>query len=565
MRKHLLFLVFTIWSISIGNSQEAVPADYFQSPLDIPLVLAGTFGELRSNHFHSGVDIKTQKKQGLNVLAAAEGSVSRIKIAHYGYGKALYLTHPNGYTTVYAHLQKFSPAIEAYIKKKQYKKENFEIELFPNADLFKVSKGEVIGYSGNTGSSGGPHLHFEIRDRNSRPMNPFLFGMDILDTKKPKVTRVLAYPLDDNATINQSANPIELRITQQPNGDFKAENINALGRIGFGVSTIDQQDLANNKNGIYSIQTEVNGEDIFKVQMDKFSFSETRYLNRMIDYSFYQKKKSRVQKLFIEKNNPLSIYKNVRDDGALYIGDGLSYEYNITITDYKKNTTRINIPILGKTDTIKITKQDKSTDHYAYSNQSYSFKDGKFNAYIPKGALYEDTFLDLKVSGDILTLHNKETPLHKSAIISYDISDYTVEDREKLYLGTVNDKGEVYYTGAKIKEGRLSCSTRKLGTYSIGMDKTAPTISPQNIKDKKWMSNYRYLKFKIDDTKSGIKGYRATVNGKFILMEYDYKTKSLVHDFNDNVVTDTENNLKLIVTDNVGNSSTFETTFFRKK
>ena len=564
MRIYNIFFIIALWGFTLVNAQEDITKDYFQSPLEIPLLLSGTFGELRSNHFHSGLDIKTQQQQGLKVVAAAGGTVSRIKIAHYGYGKALYLTHPNGYVTVYAHLQKFSSAIEAYIKKQQYKKERFEIELFPTANLLTVAKGEVIGYSGNSGSSGGPHLHFEIRDKHSRPMNPLLFGMEVMDTKKPKINRIMAYPLDENAAINGSSNPIELRLTQQPNGNFKAESIQAQGRIGFGISTIDQQDLTINKNGIYAIQTVVNGQTNFKVQMDKFSFAETRYINRMIDYSFFQEKKSRVQKLFVEKNNPLSIFKNVHDNGVLFIADSLSYQYNITVTDFKNNTSRIDIPIIGKVDSIKIPKKNVNTDHYAYASQKYNFRDGKFNVYIPKGALYEDTYLDLKVSGDTLTLHDKGTPLHKNAVISYDITRYSQEDRAKLYLGMLNYKNEVSYSGARIKDNNLSCSTRKFGKYSVGIDKTPPKISPQNISDKKWMSKYRYLKFKISDDKSGIKGYRATVNGKFILMEYDYKTRTLTHDFNDNSVTDTENNLKLIVTDNVGNSSTFEATFFRK-
>ena len=185
--------------------------------------------------------------------------------------------------------------------------------------------------------------------------------------------------------------------------------------------------------------------------------------------------------------------------------------------------------------------------------------------YIPKGALYDDTFLDIDVSADTITFHNEETPLHKNATVSYDLSGYTGEDREKLYLGVLNYKNEVYYTNTKIKDNKLRIATRKFGTYTLGMDKTPPVITPKNVAQGRWMSKYRYLKFKIEDDKSGIKSYRATVNGKFILMEYDYKTKTLIHDFNDNVVTDTENNLKLIVTDNVGNSTTFETTFFRKK
>lgn len=561
-----LFLIITVLHLCtpVQAQKELPPQDYFQSPVEIPLILSGTFGELRSNHFHSGVDIKTQRKQGLNVLAAAEGYVSRIKITHYGYGKALYITHPNGFVTVYAHLKKFSPSIEEYIKKQQYKKESFEIELFPNSDVLTLQKGEVIGYSGNTGSSGGPHLHFEIRDKNSRPMNPLLFGVEIQDTKKPIVTRVIAYPLDENSSINQSSNPVEVRIIQQSDGHFKAERLQAQGRIGFGVSTVDQQDFAVNKNGIYKIQSQVNGKVNLEVEMNKFSFAETRYLNRMIDYGYFKRKKIRIQKLFIERNNPLSIFKNVEDNGELFIADGLSYDYSIRISDYKNNETRIKIPILGKLDSIRIPKKERVTDHYAYANQNYTFQQGKFDVYIPKGALYDDTFLDLKVSGDTLTLHNEETPLHKNAVISYDISEYLPEDREKLFLGLLNYKNEIFYTGARIKSNKLSCATKILGTYSLGMDKTPPKITAQNMTNGKWMSKYRYLKFKIEDQESGIKGYRATVNGKFILLEYDHKTQMLVHDFNDNAVTDTENNLKLIVTDNVGNSSTFEITFFRK-
>ena len=564
MGKYVLLLFFLALQLMPCQAQEEVPTDYFASPLDIPLVLSGTFGELRNNHFHSGLDIKTQRKQGLKVFAAADGAVSRIKIAHYGYGKALYITHPNGYVTVYAHLKKFGPTIEEYVKKQQYKKESYEIELFPNADLLTITKGEVIGYSGNTGSSGGPHLHFEIRDNNSRPMNPLLFGIDIQDTKKPQVTRVMAYPLDEKSAVNQSSNPVEVRLIQQANGNFKAEGIQAQGRIGFGISTIDQQDFAVNKNGIYGINTSLNGNVNLQVLMNKFSFAETRYINRMIDYSFYLKKRSRIQKLFIERNNPLSIFKNVDNNGELYIEEGLSYDYSIEVTDFKDNTTKIRIPILGKNDSIIIPKKINSTDHYVYADQNYSFTEGKFEVYIPKGALYEDAFLDITASGDTLNFHNDETPLHKNAVISYDVSDYAPEDREKLYLGILNFKNEVYYSGSRIKDNQLSCSTKKMGTYSIGLDKTPPKITAENLTEGKWISKYRYLKFVVEDEKSGIKGYRATVNGTFILLEYDHKTKTLVHDFNDNSVIDTENNLKLIVTDNVGNSSTFETTFFRK-
>lgn len=544
--------------------QEDIPQDYFANPLDIPLVLAGTFGELRSNHFHSGLDIKTQRKTGLPVYAAASGTVTRIKISHYGYGKALYITHPNGYNTVYAHLQKFCPEIEEYIKKAQYDKESFEIELFPKDGELTVSQGEIVAYSGNTGGSGGPHLHFEIRDKNSRPMNPFLFGIDIKDTRPPTLSKLKAYPLDKNSYINGSTDPVELRIKQNQDGSFTTENVKAFGTIGFGVATIDQQDYANNKNGIYEIRTAINGATNFEVIMNKFSFAETRYLNRMIDYAQYKNRKGRIQKLFVEKNNPLSIYGKLNDNGILKIDDSLSYQYFINIRDFAGNNIELTVPITGKKDSLITSPKDRETDHYVYSDQGYSFSEGKYTVYIPKDALYDDTFLDLKVDGDKLTLHRDEIPVHKNISVSYDLSGYDEDDRDKLYLGRLNYKGDIYYSNTKIVDGTLKIGTRILGDYSLAKDTTPPTITPKNIENKKWMSKYRYLKFEIDDKDSGIKGYRATVNGKFILMEYDYKTKSLIHDFNDEAVTDTENNLKLIVTDNVGNSATFETTFFRK-
>jgi len=558
--------IIYIYSTVFCLSQTNIPNDYFINPLDIPLVMAGTFGELRSNHFHSGLDIKTQRKEGLKVYAAAAGYISRIKISHYGYGKAIYIKHPNGYTTVYAHLKKFSPKIEAYLKEKQYKKERYQIEVFPTSGTLTISQGDIIAYSGNTGSSSGPHLHYEIRDPNARPMNPFLFGIDIADHKPPKITKAFAYPLDKNSFINNTQEPIELRITMQKDSTYITEKIKAHGNIGFGISTIDQQDAANNKNGIYQIQTTVNGEENFFLSMDKFSFAETRYLNRMIDYGHYIKKKNRVQKLFIEKNNPLSIYKRHLDNGFLNIQDSLSYQYRIKIKDYAGNVTTITVPIIGKRDTLIKPSTPTATKDYAYSDQSFSFSEGKFSVYIPKGALYDNTFLNLASSSDTLHFHQEETPLHKNAVISYDLSAYNGEDREKLYLGRINRKGnDIYYSNTKIKDNALTTATRTFGKYTIGIDKKPPVITPKNVAEGRWMSKYRYLKFKIEDNQSGIRSYRATVNGKFILMEYDYKTNTLVHDFNDNVVTDTENNLKLIVTDNVGNSTTFETTFFRKK
>jgi len=223
-----IFLMLLLVGAS-SLAQSNIPKDYFGKPLDIPLILSGSFGELRSNHFHSGLDIKTQQRTGLPVYAPADGYVSRIKVGHYGYGKALYIKHPNGYSTVYAHLERYAGKIQDYVKKQQYRKESYEIELFPKADLLPVYKGDLIGYSGNTGSSGGPHLHFEIRDASSRPMNPMLFGLDVPDTRRPLLNSVMVYPVGDSAHVDQRRSRKRLKLTPLGNGSYKAETIKAYG------------------------------------------------------------------------------------------------------------------------------------------------------------------------------------------------------------------------------------------------------------------------------------------------------------------------------------------------
>lgn len=561
--KKLSFLLLLTSIFLHGQSQ--IPNDYFASPLGIDLILSGNFGELRSNHFHSGLDIKTQQRIGLPIYASADGFVSRANVSHYGYGKALYIQHPNGYTTVYAHLNQFAGEIQAYIKDQQYQKESYEIELFPEKNRLEVKKGDLIAYSGNTGSSGGPHLHFEIRDSSQRPMNPMLFGFDIPDSKPPIINSLFAYPIGEDAHVNQSQHRTKLRLIKVSSGIYKTEDLRAYGDIGFGVSSEDQLDGALNKNGVYNITTKLNATKKFEVRFDKFSFSETRYLNRYIDFGYFQTDRSRIQKLFRQSNNPLSVIVDEYNNGILNIKDSLDYSYVIDVIDFKGNTSSIIVPIKGQKAPILNPRTLNTTYEFVRSDHATKLTKGKFSIYIPANSLYEDAYLDITAQGDNLTLHNKEVPLHKNVTITADISHYKPEDRDRLFIGKLNNRGIPRYVSTTRKEDKLTASTRELGDYTIAYDSVPPKITPVNFSAGQWISDQKTLRVKISDDLSGISSYRATINGKFILMEYEYKNNTLTYDFNDGVNDSSENNLKLIVIDNVGNSATFEAQFFRKQ
>ncbi len=564
-----LVTIFLLLSLAQVHAQKIggdVEDGYFANPLNIDLRLSGNFGELRSNHFHSGLDIKTNQRTGLEVLATASGYVSRVKIERYGYGKALYVTHPNGYTSVYAHLSKFSPRIEAYVKERQYAKESYTIQLYPDDLALRVDKGEVIAYSGNSGGSGGPHLHFEIRDSSAKPINPMIMGIEIPDTKPPRVRQLKAYPLTENSTINGKHEPVILRAIQQRNGAYRVEKIKAYGRIGIAVNTNDSQNGSNNKNGVYHVSTTFNGKEHYEVTFDTYAFNESRHINQMIDYAYFKKHKSRLMRLYVPENSPLSLYGDATDSGMLTLLEpNASHIYTIDITDFKENTSSIHLDILND-DASDLPENEPAGENTEYVSHTTTFSKrlGKFEVIIPKGALYEDALIDIKESSDTLMVHEDIIPLHKNIIINYDLEAKQGDDLDQYYIGRITPWGAVYHVNTKRKGNLLTASNRYFATFAVSKDDDDPTIKPINFKDKQWISKNNTLKLKIADKTTGIDGYRATVNGKFILMEYDYKTGLLVHDFSDGIVTDSENLLKVIVTDNVGNSTTFEATFYRK-
>lgn len=562
--KHVITIISLLFLVPLF-SQESYPTDVFRSPLDVPIILSGTFGELRSNHFHSGIDIKTQQREGLPVYGIGDGTITRIKVSLWGYGKVIYIAHPNGYTSVYGHLQKFSPKIEEYIKKIQYKKNSFEVEVFPDYGELKITKNEIIAYSGNTGGSSGPHLHFEIRSSVSeKPTNPLLYGIDVPDATNPILEKLFVYPLSSNAQVNQSATRMQVNFTKQSDGNFLADKVYASGKIGIGFVGYDRQDMAANKNGVYSVALAVNGKTYTAYDFESFSFGETRYMNTLIDYEYYGTYRQRIQKCFKTPGNNLSIYSTIYNNGEIEVREGLSYTVTLQIKDLKGNEAALTIPVEGKTQEIKVPKTIQKTDNYIIAKKPNNFDLDGAQVYFPANTFYEDFYIDLAKGKDTVTIHRNTVPAHRNFTITFDATKYGKEEQKQLFIARLDQKLNPSYVSTYKRSGTFTARTRNLGTYTLAKDTIAPKIRTKNFKEKQWLNNYSYLSLSISDDLSGIDSYSATLNGEWILMEYEPKRNTITYNFDDKILNQKQCELKVTVTDNVGNEHTLTTTFYRK-
>jgi len=559
--KLLLPIIFIFpWDV---NSQIEYPKDYFSKPVQIPLVLSGNFGESRSNHFHSGLDIKTQNKEGLKIINSADGYISRIKIAHGGFGKALYIDHPNGFTTVYAHLKKFNKEIEDYIKKIQYKRQSYEIDLYLNKNDFPVYKNYVIAFSGNTGSSSGPHLHYEIRkSSNQKPLNPILFGMHVDDSRRPEIKSVYAY---NNVDINNynSINPIKLSLKKINDSIFKTTETNLEGNSGFGINVYDRQDAANNKNGVYNISTYYNDELVNSIKYNGFLFEETILINTLIDFEHYINNKERVIKLFKTSGNKLSFYEK-NNNGLINIKPNYS-EFKIKISDIENNSIFIIIPINSKKQIITNQKKAK-LDFTIYNKKinndlSYNFINEGKKINIPKNTFLQNVDLYINLSKDSLKIINPNIPVFKNIKVIFPNSN----SNKGNYLANINQhKEETFITSYLNANNNFEIKTKQLGTFFIKNDSIPPIIKNLNFKNEEWISNKNYLKLKILDKETGIKKYRGTINGNWILFEYEYKRDEIFYEFDKYYINKTKNEVEITVEDMAGNISIYKSVFYRK-
>ena len=528
------------------------------APLEIPFSISGTFGEPRSSHFHLGIDIKTQGKEGLEVKSISSGSVSRIRISLGGYGKAIYIDHPNKTTSVYAHLKKFAPKIESYIKKFQYENETYTIQKFPKKDKLLIEKGEVIGFSGNTGGSSGPHLHFEIREKNSqKPLNPLLYNLPVNDLVRPQLQKLFIFYSQENAILNR-IQPILLKRVND--SLYKTAMIETSGKIGIGIQMFDRQDYSYSRNGVYSTKVFVNGKIISHYKFDKLIINESKKLYQVIDYKNYTQKRLKIFKLFYKSGDKLNFMNTLVDQGIFKVELGKSYQIIIEIEDFSGNKSTIEAFIEGTENKIKPVEL---RGRLIKTDREYSFNLKNKELFFPSKTFFNDVKIELFENKDQIEIGPNLFPIANSFEIKFGFNEKDSLRSAQTFIAKKMKKSLVYLP-TKLEENKLIAKVNELGVYTLARDSVAPTVVPDNFKKNQWLSNYKSLNLKIDDDFSGIKKYRGTINGEWVLFEYEPKRKILTYDFFDKYSEELKHNLELEVEDNVGNKKIYKTTFFRK-
>ena len=547
----LLTKLLVLFSSIVIHSQEVD----FHPPIDAPFNLSGTFGEFRSR-FHTGIDFKGG--EGINIFSIEDGYISRIEVSPSGYGKVVYITHPNGYSSVYAHLSRFSPDIEKYIKSEQYRSKSYTVKKFPKKDQIQVKRGELLGYSGNTGRSFGAHLHFEIRDTNSQDaLNPLMFNYTYEDLERPIIRGL--YTINENNTLIRDL-PKRIRISKTNDSTYVADNIIFNGDIGFGIDIYDiQYKNLFNRNGVYKVELLIDSIQKFSYSMDRIKFSENHYKKLMYDYLSLVKNNRRVLKVYIPPRSNLSFLKTNDFNGIIKSNEIINSKVNIKVTDWNNNSSYLKFKIISA-DTLKSNKPLNGIE--ILTNQKYVINKGESVVEINKNTFYEDVLLNITSKDDTIDLGDEITPFRSSIKLKIPI-DENIDSLSlsQTFIGKiVNNK--INYIRSKINDSYITANTSSLGRYIISRDSILPEIRPINFKNKSNVKSNKTLRLRIKDDKSGIKNYKAYINGKWALFEYEPKQNLIFHDLSDSVIEDGENDLLIEFEDGVGNKQIYNTKIY---
>lgn len=544
----------------------AYPQDFFRSPLEIPLNLSGNFGELRTNHFHAGIDIKTEQREGLNVVSAGDGFVSRIKVSPVGYGYALYIDHPNGYTTVYGHLQRYASKIDDYLKTQQYELESFSVDLYLQPGQLPVTKSELIGLSGNSGGSGGPHLHFEIRETaTEKVLNPLLFGLQVKDKIPPSISSVWIVPMSDSSWVNAGRVPIAL---ETKGGGLKTTTLpKVYGDFGFAVTTIDMLDGNSNRCGIYRIEFFVDGLQVYGQRMDRLDFTTNRAMNAHTIYERFKKDRSSIHGSYRLPGNPLDIYDNLVNDGIVSFRDGKQHACEYRIIDIMGNESRVKFTVQALSDAGgKVPPAKNALARWDWEKDN-TIETEEVRISMKAYTLYEDLDLTITSSkkvtnaiGFTYTLASPYEPVHNAYSLALRATNVKPGKENKAVIVRWDpDKEKTISEGGHYENGWITAEPMYLGHFALMIDTVAPAISSVDFSPT--MKGRKSFNMKISDWLSGVDQIIPKIDGKWALMEYDAKNSRLTYYFDNRYITPGEHQFELKVIDAVGNEKTFNGRF----
>ena len=546
-------------------------AQPYRFPVTIPVALSGNFGELRTNSFHAGLDFRTQQTVNKPIVAIADGYISRIYISPSGFGLALFVNHPEtGHTSVYAHLNSFARPIAEYARARQYELERFRIDVRVESGRFPVRKGEQIALSGNTGSSTGPHLHFEIRDTETQdPLDPMEFLGHIRDTTPPELQGIAFFPQRGQGVINGSQEPVRLAVRRNQAGNPLplTETINAWGRIGVGVRAVDRMDgQAGFIFGIKHIRLFVDDELVFSSSMHRFPLAKRRMLNSFIDFDHWRNTGERFMRSFIEPGNQLPFFQNTQGDGFIDINEERIFNLRYELEDHNGNTRTFRFAINGQPQEIEYQEWCVNFMSWRFANSFIDFNNG-FSLNIPQGNLYNSfCFSHTATSNpnffsDVHQVNDSFVPLHNEATMWIQLTDNVPENRTNLGIVRLAVNGARTWIGGRYSNGGIETAIRELGNqYAVTIDNTPPVITP--LEPNTWAGRRR-IRIRLTDDLSGIASFRGEINGQFVLFTHDMKSPVFTYYFDDTRLPPRGEAKVLTFTavDNAGNQSTFRWEF----
>ena len=566
-----LLFAFTCGASALAQNKNIItsrtyPQGYFRYSLNIAPDASGTFGELRSTHFHAGDDYRTQQRIGLPLHAAAEGYVSRVRVQIGGGGNSVYINHPNGFTSVYLHMDSFNDALTNIIRSEQYKQQRFDVDVEVKAGQVKLTKGQFIGNAGNTGGSGGPHLHFEIRDtKTQHPLNPQLFGLHFRDSFAPTINGIMVYDLADGV-FNEHTGRRYQQLKALGSGRYALASgapISVNGKFGLGINSIDRHRAGGFQNGVYSIELFLDGKSISTVVFEELDFNTSSAIASYIDFPHFKRTKVKVQKSFKDPGNPIELFKNLENDGIITLQDDAVHDVKYVVKDVHGNCSELDFKI--RNNPAYTAKRNPAKGELMKYNTDNKYEVEEIKLHIPKGALYSD--LDFVYSksaprangySSVHHVQNNLTPLFSTYNLNIKPTSLPKNLENKAIIASV-EGGSV---GGKFENGWVTVNTKLFGSFYVTVDTIAPTITPRNFSAGKNVSGQSKIDFTIADNFSGIQSFNAYIDGKWVLMEYDSKNRHLWHRF-DSGLSKGKHTFKLVVKDWKDNEKVYEASFTR--